>query len=98
MQAQPDEVKGWLTILAALLGVGGFVQKVRSLGGRVAKLEADVGAIPDDTKRRLYDDKSQPIYMPVISCKEHQAECGGRVEKRIDRLELKIDRLIEMQR
>jgi hypothetical protein len=100
MTAPPDEIRGWaaigFTVAAFIASVGGFVHKVRSHGARLKNLEQAVTAIPEDIKRRLYQNDGQPIYLPVTAFEKAQALCAGSLKEDIERVEKKLDHLIEL--
>ncbi len=97
--AQPDDIKGWTAIGIAVMGIifsaGAWIQKVRSHGKLIKELQDAVRAIPEDVRRRLYNADSQPIYVPVTSCEKMQGACSKRFEAKIDKLDEKLDKLIQ---
>jgi hypothetical protein len=71
-------IKSWPGILffaGAIFNAGATFYMVKSIPTRISDLEEDNESIRDEIKKRLYDDKSQPIYMPAIACQSCRTSC-----------------------
>jgi hypothetical protein len=87
-----DEIGIIATVIAFFTSCGAFIHRVQIQSKKIVELQEAVKAIPLDIKNRLYDDKSQPIYVPEEIC----AKRHNDFDKKFNRLEDKIDKLIEM--
>jgi len=100
MEVNAEEVKGWVSIIVAgagsVFGVGKLYQSLRDRGLRLQAVEKAVAAIPEDIKRRLYDEKSQPIYQPVLTCAKCREDCERNRAKEYKALKDSIDLLIKI--
>lgn len=95
-----DDIKSYATIGISIAGMlaaaGAWLQKVRSHGSAIKELQGAVAAIPEDIKRRLYDDDSQPIYLPVKRFEKIQKACSTDIKEDIKKIDKKLDKLIDL--
>lgn len=77
-------------------GIGAFVQSVRAQGRRIGLLEDVVGDLPEDVAKMLYNNDNQPIYTPAQRCETLRISCQNSFERRADKIDEKLERLIEI--
>ena len=71
-------LKQWPVIIfvgGVIFNAGATVYMVRSHNREIGELKIEDRSIRDDIKRRLYDSKSQPIYVPIESCLTCRVDC-----------------------
>ncbi len=85
-----------------LLNAGGWIYVIRDMRRQIVDLHEKDSEIEADIRARLYDDKSQPIYMPVASCLLCRQDCERQRIREYDRLtaqlsahNIKLDLLLQ---
>jgi len=98
-------LRSWPVILfigGVIFNAGATVYMVRDHKKQIAALHIRDELIETDMRNRLYDQRSQPIYMPVDVCTGCRAKCESDRDKEYDYLTgqlsahgLKLDRVLE---
>lgn len=107
IQTAVSTVMSIVGIAGVLLGIGAFIQRVKSVLSRLSKVEKAISEMTTKTEKafvdmrhemnkKLYDDDSQPLYVPQGSCRDCRQTCDSQRSREYREVKERLDMLIKL--